>query len=124
MTLPSTRKTADRDALPPEPIDERTIQRLIDENVQAPAALVAILQAIQRQHGYLPAEALKQVSRSTGRALADVYGVATFYRSFSLHPRGKHVVSACRGTACHVRGAHGVIGELEHQLGVCAGHTT
>lgn len=124
MTLPSTRKNAEHGALPPEPIDERTIQRLIDENAQAPAALVAILQAIQRQHGYLPAEALKQVSRSTGRALADVYGVATFYRAFSLKPRGKHVVSACLGTACHVRGAATVVGELERQLGVGAGGTT
>jgi len=85
---------------------------------------VAILQAIQRQHGYLPEEALKQVSRSTGRPLVDVYGVATFYHAFSLHPRGKHRVSACQGTACHVRGAHAVLGELEHQLGIRAGGTT
>lgn len=100
------------------------IERLIEENLQAPAALVAILQAIQRQHGYLPAAALKQVSRATGRHLVDVYGVATFYRAFSLHPRGKHLVSACLGTACHVRGAQAVVGELERQLGTRAGGTT
>ncbi|MBN2574413.1 MAG: NAD(P)H-dependent oxidoreductase subunit E [Deltaproteobacteria bacterium] len=105
-------------------MEPQSIERLIEENAQAPAALIAILQAIQREHGYLSAAALREVSRATGRPLVDVYGVATFYRAFSLHPRGKHVVSACLGTACHVRGAHAVVGEIERQLGIRAGGTT
>jgi NADH-quinone oxidoreductase subunit E len=124
MMAAHKRRTSDPSAPVAEATDAQDIERIIEGNATAPAALVATLQAIQRKHGYLPADALKQVSRSTGRALADVYGVATFYRAFSLQPRGRHVVSACLGTACHVRGAHGVVGELERQLGICAGKTT
>ncbi len=107
-----------------EATDPHAIERIIAENAEAPAALVATLQAIQREHGYLPPDALKQVSRATGRSLTDVYGVATFYRAFTLHPRGKHTISACLGTACHVRGAQGVVRELEQRLGISAGGTT
>jgi len=118
------RKTVESMAPVSDAVELQSIQRLIEDHAHAPAALVATLQAIQREHGYLPADALKQVSRATGRPLVDVYGVATFYRAFSLHPRGKHLVSACLGTACHVRGAQAVIGEIERQLGTRAGDTT
>jgi len=86
--------------------------------------LIAVLEAIQAEYGYLPEKALRTVSEQTGRPLVDVYGIATFYRSFSLKPRGKHLVSACLGTACHVRGAPKVIDELQRQLGIVAGETT
>jgi len=64
------------------------------------------------------------VADETGRSLVDIYGIVTFYRSFTLQPRGKHLVSACLGTACHVRGAPRVVEEFEHQLGIRAGETT
>ena len=56
--------------------------------------------------------------------MVDIYSVATFYRIFSLQPKGKHLVCACLGTACHVRGAQRVVAELEQQLGIKAGQTT
>jgi len=56
--------------------------------------------------------------------LAQVYSVATFYKAFSLEPRGKHIVSVCLGTACHVRGAPAVLDEAERQLGIKQGETT
>jgi NADH:ubiquinone oxidoreductase subunit E len=90
----------------------------------AEPGLIALLQDIQARHGYLPAESLKKVAQETGRSLADVYGVATFYRSFSLKPRGKHVCSVCVGTACHVRGGKAVAAGFERQLGVAPGETT
>lgn len=86
--------------------------------------LMSILQAIQSRHGYLPAEALKQVAEQTGRPLVDVYSVASFYKSFSLKPRGKHHCSVCLGTACHVRGAPAIAGEFSRQLGIKPGDTT
>ena len=55
------------------------------------------------KYGYLPKEALKVVSEKTGKPMVDIYGVATFYKLFSLKPKGKHVVSVCLGTACQVR---------------------
>lgn len=86
--------------------------------------LVALLEAIQSRYGYLPEAALRIVSRETGCSLVDIYGVATFYRAFSLKPRGRHHVCACLGTACHVRGAGGIVERFEEQLGIEAGETT
>jgi len=86
--------------------------------------LISLLEAIQRKYGYLPEPALRSVAEKTGRSLVDIYGVATFYKSFSLKPRGKHVVSVCLGTACHVRGGPVVVEEFERQLGVSPGETT
>jgi NADH-quinone oxidoreductase subunit E len=86
--------------------------------------LIAVLEGIQSKYGYLPEEALREVAESTGRPLVDIYGVATFYRAFSLKPRGKHLVSVCLGTACHVRGGPAIAEEISHQLGIRAGETT
>lgn len=86
--------------------------------------VISILEEIQAKYSYLPEEALRIVAQKTGRSLVDIYGVATFYKSFSLKPRGKHLVSACLGTACHVRGAQGIEKEFERQLGINAGQTT
>ncbi len=87
-------------------------------------ALIAILQDIQAEYNYLPREALQQVARSVGVPLIDVIGVATFYRAFSLKPRGKHVVTVCLGTACHVRGGPKILEEFERRLGIASGETT
>jgi len=86
--------------------------------------LIAMLEDVQAKYGYLPQEALKQVAEKTGRSLVDVYGVATFYRAFSLKPRGRHLISACLGTACHVRGGPAIAQEIEKQLGIKPGATT
>lgn len=86
--------------------------------------LISILEEIQKKYGYLPEAALRAVSERTGRSLTETYGVATFYRSFSLQPRGKHIISVCLGTACHVRGAPMIAEEFQRQLGISAGETT
>jgi len=86
--------------------------------------LIGMLQDIQAVYSYLPADALRIVAEQTGRSLVDIYGVATFYRAFSLTPRGKHLVSVCLGTACHVRGGPRVAEEVERQLNIRAGETT
>ena len=86
--------------------------------------LISILQEVQGRYGYLPAEALRTVAARTGRSLVDVYGVATFYRTFSLKPRGRHLCSVCLGTACHVRGGAVIAEEFGRELGIGAGETT
>jgi NADH-quinone oxidoreductase subunit E len=88
------------------------------------SGLIPILEDIQARCNHLPAEALKVLADETGRSLVDVYGVATFYKSFSLQPRGKHLCSVCTGTACHVRGAPIIVEEFGRQLGAEAGSTT
>ena len=88
------------------------------------SGLIAILQEVQEQYNWLPPEALRRVAERLDLPLVDVFGSATFYRAFSLKPRGKHVVTVCLGTACHVRGAPRVLGELKRRLGVPVGETT
>ena len=86
--------------------------------------LIAILEDIQEHHTYLPEHSLKEVAHRLGMPMRDVYGVATFYKSFRLTPRGEHLISACVGTACHVRGAQAIVAELASQLGIQPGETT
>jgi NADH:ubiquinone oxidoreductase subunit E len=71
--------------------------------------LIPILQQIQAMHFYLPEEALRRVARKLQVPLPEVYHVATFYRCFSLKPRGRHLVQVCQGTACHVRGSERIL---------------
>ncbi|MFH1699689.1 MAG: NAD(P)H-dependent oxidoreductase subunit E [Candidatus Zixiibacteriota bacterium] len=86
--------------------------------------LISTLEKIQAKYGYLPEEELRRVSQDDGLSLVDIYGVATFYKAFSLKPRGKHLISACLGTACHVRGGPVIAKEIEKQLNIKSGETT
>jgi len=85
--------------------------------------LIPLLQQIQDEYGYLPAEALQHVSESTGIPTSRMYGVITFYSLFHLEKRGRHTIRACRGTACHVRGGKGVIQAAQNYLGLADGET-
>jgi NADH-quinone oxidoreductase subunit E len=105
-------------------VNSTDILRILEKHTEDKGRLIAILEEIQDEYGYLPEESLRIVSSETGRPLVDVYSVATFYRSFSLQPRGRHLIYACLGTACHVRGAPRVVEEFERQLGIKAGQTT
>jgi len=82
------------------------------------------LQDIQDEFGYLPKDALCRVAERVGVPLIQVYGVATFFKAFSLKPRGRHLVTVCMGTACYVRGAPAVLEELKRLLGIKPGETT
>ncbi|MDY6826489.1 MAG: NAD(P)H-dependent oxidoreductase subunit E [Bacillota bacterium] len=79
---------------------------------------VSLLQTIQEEYGYLPEEVLQKAAEETGFSLTDLYSIATFYKSFSLVPRGRHRIVACTGTACHVRGSDSVIEEISRVLNV------
>ncbi len=87
-------------------------------------ALIPILQDIQIEYNYLPELALRIVAHSLEIPLVDVVGVATFYRGFSLKPRGKHVVTVCVGTACHVRGGPKILAEFQKRLDLNPGETS
>jgi len=105
-------------------ITEKTINGIIKKNNHDKSNLLAILNDIQAEYNWLPPQALKLVAEELGTPLIDIYGVASFYHAFSLTPRGKHVVTCCQGTACHVRGAPFVLKRLQDQLGVEPGCTT
>ncbi len=107
-----------------EHTESKDILSILELHREDKGGLISILEAIQSKYGYLPENALRIISRQTGRSLVDVYGVATFYKFFSLKPKGKHLICACLGTACHVRGAPRIVAEIEHQLGIKADETT
>ncbi len=100
-------------------VDRRSPVR---DAVRAP--LIAVLQDINHDLGYLPEPALRYVSRRVKVPLISVYHVATFYKAFSLQPRGKHLIRVCLGTACHVRGAQQVLEAIKGKLQIEPGQTT
>lgn len=103
---------------------ESKTKGILDKYQRAEGLLVSILQDIQAEYNYLPREALEKVSRDIGIPLTQVYSVATFFKAFSLKPRGRHLVNVCLGTACHVRGAVRILETIERELGIKAGETT
>ena len=100
------------------------VDAIIEKYKRDKGFLVSILQDIQAEYNYLPKEALFDVSDILGIPVSQVYGVATFYRAFSLIPRGRHLIQVCLGTACHVRGAPKVLEAIERKLKIKAGETT
>jgi NADH-quinone oxidoreductase subunit E len=100
------------------------ISEIVSNHEDDLGGLISILEDIQSRYGYLPQDALKIVAEKTGYSLVDIYGIATFYRFFSLKPRGEHHISVCLGTACHVRQGPKIAEEFERQLGIKAGETT
>lgn len=86
--------------------------------------LIPVLQQIQKEYGYLPGDILLELSRKTGIPASRIYGVATFYEQFHLEPHGRHTIKCCRGTACHVKGGHGLIRTITNTIGIEQGQTT
>jgi NADH:ubiquinone oxidoreductase subunit E len=105
-------------------VELERVDQIIDAVGSKRSSLIPILQDIQSEYRYLPQDALKRVAERLDIPEVDVFGVATFYRSFSLTPRGKHTLTVCVGTACHVRGAPRLVDELCRRLEVKPGQTT
>jgi NADH-quinone oxidoreductase subunit E len=103
---------------------EEKVKAIIQRYGNDKSFVIPILQDIQREFNYLPREALDALSRNLGVSESLVYHLATFYRAFSLTPKGKYRLSLCTGTACHVRGAAQLGDHLERTLGIKAGETT
>jgi len=105
-------------------VREEKVEEIIREYDSSRDSLISILQDVQSEYRYLPESMLKLVARKLGLPLIQVYGVATFFKAFSLKPRGKHLLSVCLGTACHVRGAPAVLDEVERKLCIEPGETS
>ncbi len=88
------------------------------------SSLIPLLQDVQNLYGYLPEDALKDISVFVEMPLSRVYGVATFYNQFRLNPLGENVIKVCRGTACHVKNSANILFALETELNIKAGETT
>jgi NADH-quinone oxidoreductase subunit E len=99
-------------------------KQVLQKHQRDKSLLVDILQDIQAEVGYLPKEVLQETSEGLGVPLSRVYSVATFFKAFSLTPRGRYLINVCMGTACHVRGAVKVLEKIEQELKVKRGETT
>jgi NADH-quinone oxidoreductase subunit E len=104
-------------------MEAATIEGILERHERAPSAIIAILQDVQEEVNYLPEGALRYVAERLDIPVAKVYNLATFYRAFSLEPRGRHQIYVCTGTACHVRGAVKIRDALEREMGIRAGET-
>jgi NADH-quinone oxidoreductase subunit E len=100
------------------------IEQIINKYQGDPSSLIQLLLEIQRENRWLPHEVLRRVSKELGVPLSQIQHVATFYKAFSLIPRGRHDVQVCLGTACHVRGGPRILDRVEEVLGIQAGQTT
>jgi NADH-quinone oxidoreductase subunit E len=107
-----------------DPAVDRWIERLKKNFEPTPQNLIPLLQYVQDQEGYLPPETMEAVARFLRVPRAKVFGVASFYAQFHFEPRGRHIITVCRGTACHVRGSGPLLKDAEAQLGIQAGGTT
>ena len=108
----------------PEVIDLSKLDNILDGYRDKADMLIQVLLKIQKEYNWLPKEALYKVSQTLNVPVNRVYHVATFYKLFSVIPKGKHNVSVCVGTACHVFGAPKILDRLEKPLGIKAGETT
>jgi len=104
--------------------DDEKVKTIVDKYNGKHDSVIAILQDVQSEYHYLPEHALRVVASQLGLPLIQICGVATFFKAFSLKPRGEHTVTVCLGTACHVRGAPAVLDEAKRQLGIEPGNTT
>jgi len=100
------------------------IKKIIEPFKDKKGALLSILQQVQKKYGYLPREAIYALAEELKTSENEIYGVATFYSQFRFNKPGKHQIKACQGTACHVRGAKKILGEIEQNLKITHGETT
>jgi NADH:ubiquinone oxidoreductase subunit E len=100
------------------------LESVLEGRRSQPQQLIEVLQDVQEQLGYISEESMAIISKELGMPLMDVYSVASFYKAFSLKPRGKNVITICTGTACHVRGAKLNLNQAIGQLGVEPGEMT
>jgi len=104
-------------------MERERVDQIIDKHDSQASSLIQILLEIQSEHSWLPKEALDRVAGRLQVPLTRIQHIATFYKAFSLVPKGRHGVHVCMGTACHVRGARRVLDAVEGVTGIKPGET-
>jgi NADH-quinone oxidoreductase subunit E len=120
--MPAPRDRVDAGEIQPG-CDLEKVALIVDEG-DAHGNLIALLQRTQNEFGYVPEDAVREISRLTGVPASRIYGILTFYAQFSTVPSGRHKIFVCHGTACHVAGATRVTQALEEELRVGDGEST
>jgi NADH-quinone oxidoreductase subunit E len=104
-------------------MDNGKIDQIIDKHRGDPSSLIQVLIEIQNENRWLPKEALEKVSKKLDVPLNRIQHIVTFYKAFSLVPKGRHEIHVCTGTACHVRGAPRLLDSVQDQIGIGPGET-
>jgi len=105
-------------------MDQARLDAILSRYEGETADLIPVLQDIQDEYSYLPKDELKEVAKRLGVPLTQIFSVATFFKMFSLLPKGRHQIKVCLGTTCHLRGGQRLLESVGHRLGVEAGYTT
>jgi NADH:ubiquinone oxidoreductase subunit E len=105
-------------------MNAQRVNEIIESYSADRAASLAILQDVQREYNFLPREALELVAQRLSVPVGHIYQMATFFKAFSLKPKGEYVIKVCLGTACHVQGGPHILEELEHDLNLKSGQTS
>ncbi|MFC2018031.1 NADH-quinone oxidoreductase subunit NuoE [Chloroflexota bacterium] len=105
-------------------MDLNKLDELIDKYQGKQGVLIQLLLDVQAEFNWIPKEAITRINQRLGIPISQIYRVASFYQAMSLVPNGKHLVSVCTGTACHVRGGPKVLEKAEDTLGIKVGETT
>jgi len=116
--------TPERDKIEISVKDVEIMDSIIKDYEASEKSLVPILQKTNDTYNYLPEPVLRYIADKLNMPMSVVYRIATFYNAFSLEPRGKHIVTICLGTACHVKGAERITETFEGELGIKRGQTT
>ncbi len=102
----------------------QSMESILKSRNSQPHQLIEVMQDVQENYGYIPENAMKEISTALGVPLIEVYRVAAFYKAFKLKPSGKYAITICNGTACHVRGAGLLLDQAINQLGIQPGEVT
>jgi NADH:ubiquinone oxidoreductase subunit E len=105
-------------------MNEERLTEILGNYEADQSTVIAVLQDIQAEFGYLPKDAIHTVSKEMNIPLSRVLSLATFFNAFSLKPKGRNPINVCLGTACHVRGAQLILEKLERELSIASGDTT
>ena len=104
-------------------MDIAKVDQIIDKHNSEASSLIQVLLEIQSENRWLPRQALERISDRLAIPLSRIQHIATFYKAFSLVPKGRHEIHICMGTACHVRGAQNVLNAVEDYVGIKPGET-
>ena len=105
-------------------MDTQAVDTILRRHPADPGSIIQVLLDIQNELYYLPKDVLEYVSRSLNVPMSRTYHLATFYKAFSLKPKGKYPIAVCTGTACHVQGAIKIIDQISRELHIKEGETT
>ncbi len=104
--------------------NRQKIEQILAKYPKDPTSIIQVLQDINDEYRYLPCEVVAHAANELGVPKSKAFSIATFYKAFSLKPRGKVIIRVCKGTACHIRGAEQISDELQRILKIGAGETT